>query len=239
MANRQDECTGRFWEGRFKAQRLADEAALLACSMYVDLNPVRAAMAESPDQSVHTSAYDRIRAAKGEKIDSAAFDLKAVTREERAKEVRSTTIDQRKRKVKASRGRKRDRRIVRDGWLSPLTLKPRVLASNPELSKSGVRASDKGFLGLDWSEYVALLRWTAKQRAAGFGQRVKVPRRLHAALAKVGIDISMWRDLVWNFKRYFGRSGCAGSPSTLISEADRHERAWYSGQRGASECFVT
>ena len=163
--------------------------------MYVDLNPVRAAMAETPDQSVHTSAYDRIRSAKGEKIDSAAFDLKAVSREERVKEVRSITVDQRKQKVKASRSRKRHRQVERDGWLSPLTLKPRVLASNPQISKSGVRASDKGFLGLAWSEYVALLRWTAKQRRAGFGERVEVPRRLHGVLAKVGIDISMWRDL--------------------------------------------
>ena len=62
MANKQDECTGRFWEGRFKDQRLTDEAGLLACSMYVDLNPVRAAMAESPEQARHTSAYDRIHA---------------------------------------------------------------------------------------------------------------------------------------------------------------------------------
>ena len=36
--------------------------------------------------------------------------------------------------------------------VQPLTLKPRVLASNPQVSKSGVRASDKGFLGMAWSE---------------------------------------------------------------------------------------
>ena len=73
MSNKEDECTGRFWEGRFKAQRITDEAGLLACAMYVDLNPVRAAMAQSPEESLHTSAYDRIHAEHGEKIESAAF----------------------------------------------------------------------------------------------------------------------------------------------------------------------
>ena len=59
-ANAEDECTGRFWEGRFTSQLIEDEGALLACMAYVDLNPVRARMAESLEESRLTSVYDRI-----------------------------------------------------------------------------------------------------------------------------------------------------------------------------------
>ncbi len=64
QANAEDRCTGRFWEGRFKSQALLDEAALAACLAYVDLNPVRAKVTETPEASSHTSIRQRVAKAQ-------------------------------------------------------------------------------------------------------------------------------------------------------------------------------
>lgn len=63
-ANREDGCTGRFWEGRFKSQLLRDERALLAAMAYVDLNPTRAGIAKTVQGSRYTSVNKRIADAK-------------------------------------------------------------------------------------------------------------------------------------------------------------------------------
>lgn len=61
MANEEDQCKGRFWEGRFKSQALLDETAVLSCMMYVDLNPIRAGVTDNLQDSDFTSIQQRLR----------------------------------------------------------------------------------------------------------------------------------------------------------------------------------
>jgi hypothetical protein len=58
--NREEKTTGHFWEARYKAQPLLDETAITACLAYVDLNPIRAGLAVSPETSEFTSVKERI-----------------------------------------------------------------------------------------------------------------------------------------------------------------------------------
>ena len=60
-ANKEDNCTGHFWESRYKSQALKTDQALLSCMAYVDLNPVRAKQADTPESSDYTSIQERIK----------------------------------------------------------------------------------------------------------------------------------------------------------------------------------
>lgn len=232
MANRQDDCTGRFWEGRFKAQRIVDETGLLACSMYVDLNPIRAAMAQSIEQATHTSAHDRLQSQCGHEMDSAAFDLVVLRQQDAGDFHKNKTMEQQKQELKRrgrNLNRKNGRRIRRDSWLAPLTLAKDILSNDPLAHHDGLRASDRGFLQFDWEDYLRLLRWTAKDSthdADGMDHEVA-----QTVLRKIGIDGDMWRDVVWNFRKYFGQSSCAGRSEAMAEHAHQNGKRWHRGQR--------
>ena len=133
-SNKEDQCSGRFWEGRYKAQVLLDEAAVLACAAYVDLNPIRAAMAASPETSEFTGAKDRLD------------DLK-----------------QRAAKSAPTHDWERSRRRDKSGWLSPLEINERTDPVGPDSSPLARRASLKGFLSMSLAQYLELLDWTGRQ----------------------------------------------------------------------------
>ncbi len=60
-ANKEDDCRGHFWESRYKSFALLDDAAVIACMAYVDLNPIRAGAASSLAGSEHTSIRQRLK----------------------------------------------------------------------------------------------------------------------------------------------------------------------------------
>lgn len=63
-ANREDDCTGRFWQGRFCSKELPSDRSVWACMAYDDLNPLRAGMADAIDAPEHTSLQRRLEEAE-------------------------------------------------------------------------------------------------------------------------------------------------------------------------------
>ncbi len=236
-ANREDDCTGRFWQGRFKAQRIIDDAGLLACAAYIESNPIRAGISQSIEDSGFTSALDRLLAAAGEMVESVSLEDSPIGSEEAGERIRKKLPAGRpsiNHEAKAIRG---PQLVPRDSFLAPLTLAENILSSDPELHTEGQRASDKGFLTISWAEYESLLRWTASKRSTKEG--TQITETMASVFRTLGIQPAAWNDLVWNFKRYFGRSSRAGSTRSMVNAAKKDGKHWYRGVRSTEHCFVT
>jgi REP element-mobilizing transposase RayT len=175
-ANKEDKCTGRFWEGRYKAQILLDEASLLACAAYVDLNPIRAALAKTPEESDYTGAKDRLD------------DL----------------ADRESKTSRDTHDWERSRRRANSGWMSPIEISERNDAIGADVCPTGRRASRKGFLSCSLADYLSLLDWTGRQIRRD--KRGAIPGHLAPILERIGLGGDAWCDLVTKFGQTFKRA---------------------------------
>jgi hypothetical protein len=176
-ANQEDEVDGRFFAKRFDCERLETCADILSCSVYVDLNVVRAGMAETPEASEFTSAFDRIQARWQETQHEMGTSLPLPSATEA------------------------------DGWLAPILLDERADAfpetstvtkpdaatpeSPPCCNPPGAsRISNKGFLPMTRDQYLTLLDILG--RALRAGKRGFIPPELPPILERLQLDASHW-----------------------------------------------
>ena len=220
-ANREDECRGRFWEGRFKCQALLDETAVLACSVYVDLNPIRAGIATTPETSQFTSAYERIAAMK-----------------DTPKPENIPPQERKSRESASPRPKLTDRRrlapiVPSDGWLSPVELIERLARRKSTGSVGDVGASESrsdlatGFLSISQADYLRLLDWTGRQIRRD--KRGAIPTELAPILERLQLNGETWLTTVREFGRTYHRA--AGSEASMTQEATRAGRRWLAGVR--------
>ena len=212
-ANLEDDCRGRFWQGRFSSQKLTDEMAILACSAYVDLNPVRSGVAATPESSQYTSAYERIESDREEQAAAKPTSQSGKKRMNRAARRRAERVE-----------RKEERRR-RDAWLSPITIDERASSYTRAMpSQNGCRASDKGFLAMTLQSYLQLLDWTGRQLRRD-GKRGRIPIELEPILQRIGMSSELWCEVVSRFGKIFQRA--AGRPSSLAEAATARGQRWY------------
>jgi len=115
-------------------------------------------------------------------------------------------------------------------------LDKQILSLEPQVHGDGLRASDRGSLQISREDYLTLLSWTAKQRIDGVV--AEVPLKLATLLASLGIDWTMWRDMVWHFKKYFWRCSCIGSPEAMAADAIKSGKRWHRGQRAVRGLYL-
>ncbi len=133
-ANREDGEVGKFWQARYRSVRLLDEIAILSCAAYVDLNPIRAAMAQTIANSDFTSAQKRSQALAVESHrqippESARCDGHPDNPPAAVRNEYSEAVD-----LRSSQ------------HLSPVELRERDGRPGPDANLDRVRCSNKGFL---------------------------------------------------------------------------------------------
>ena len=199
-SNAEDEVSGAFWEERFKSTRLLDAFAILLCAMYVDLNLIRAQIAETPEASRYTSAFLRIQARQARLAQALSHSPKPG---------QANSVNQSELEAAC--------------WLAPVD----VTAPPPDGAQAelGRRASDHGFLEMTLDDYLSLLDWSGRQLRCD--KRGAIPAHLGPILERLQVDVDFWLAGLENFRDWYRTM--AGRVQTLVKHARENGRRWFQG----------
>ncbi len=208
--NREDGEVGKFFQARYRAVRLLDETAILACAAYVDLNPIRAALAETIEESHFTSAQKR-------------FSVFGVRFSENAGD------------GDGDGGRVGDTANNGGRHLAPVELRGGASGIGPRANKRGIRCSNKGFLPMSTADYLSLLDWTARQTQTG--KRGLTPRQFAPLFDRLRISAEIWCRLVKDFGKLF--SVMAGQPQRIDEHRSKDSSRRYRARQETRELLST
>jgi len=211
--NREDQHAGRFFEERFKMKRLLDEAAVLACLAYVDLNPLRAGATDRLDGEAEVSIAERMRQLDG----SSATPADWLVPMEDPKPPPQAPVPCPE-EVESAAG-----------------AKPAEAAAPNHPSPSGEQASadpsaSRGTLPFDLRSYVELLGWLAAgdaTEAASQQQPREGPQGDEGPTGKLlperlGLDATAFAAAVRDYERRFRT--VVGGPASVERERRRRRR---------------
>jgi len=193
-SNAEDEVRGHFWESRFGSEILDNSASVLACMIYVDLNPIRAQMAMTPEDSDFTGAKERIDDLR---ISLGTTDLGAM----------SVTLNSSELSIHDWE-RLGDNNEL-SGWMSPIEINEAKDPIDPDADPSGRRASRKGAVAISLIRYLELLDWVG--RTMRYDKRGAIPNGLASILSRLGLTGSELLNQMWQF------GSPAGCDATLQS----------------------
>jgi hypothetical protein len=220
-ANKEDSIKGRFWESRFKCQNLLDDAAIAACMVYVDLNPIRAALAATPEESDFTSIQERIRAWHKETM--AAGSVPG----ELNQNSQSGSFSQDRQTLEV-------RTDSSNPILEGLPFNPLFAPSSCWLCPIQSDSQRRGILPMTATEYFDLVDKSG--RILRSDKRGAIDAGLAPILLRIGANPEAWVDTVSLFASKFRLA--AGLVSSLRSFADQLGRRWLTGIAAARASFA-